>query len=110
MAFNFPSASDSRSATDLKAIFDEYCAIGAAVLQARCDGKRVAVICDSPMTNSVQHYNACFVDPLDPCNFEQQQLLDLQAEVEMCWRQLGYSIKKIVDTNTVNTFCWELRF
>ena len=110
MAFSFPSASDSRSAADLKAIFDENCAIGAAVLQARCDGLRVAVICDSPMTNSVEHYNACFVDPIDPCDFDQQHLLDLQNEVETCWRQLGYSIKKITDPDTGNTFCWEIRW
>jgi len=110
MAFSFPSASDSRSASDLKAVFDENCIIGAAILQARIDGERVATICDSPMTNSTAHYNACFVDPIDLCDFDQQQLLDLQADVVSCWTQLGYSIKKITDTDTNVTFCWVLRW
>lgn len=108
--FTFPSASDSRSASDLKILFEEYCAIGTAILDARCDGDRIVTICNSTMTNSTAYYNAYFVETLDPCDFEQQQILDLQQAVIDCWTQLGYSIKRITDTNTGTTFCWELRW
>ena len=109
MAFSFPTATESRNVADLRAIFDENCAIGTAVLDAREDGLRVATICDSPMTNSTEHYDA-FSQQLDPCDFDQQHLLDLQQEVIDCWTQLGYSIKRITDTDTGNTFCWEVRW
>ena len=110
MVFVFPSASDSRSASDLKILFDEYCAIGSAILEARCAGERMTTVCDSFMTNSTEYYDACFVEPIDPCDFEQQQILDLINEVMKCWMQLGYSIKKITDPNTGTTFCWEIRW
>lgn len=110
MVFSFPTASDSRSASDLQILFEEYCAIGSAILAARCSGDRTVTVCDSTMTNSTEYYNAYFVEPLDPCDFDQQQILDLQNEVISCWQQLGYSIKRITDPDTGVTFCWVLRW
>ena len=80
MAGAFPSASDSRNISDLIAIHAEVCAIETAILLAREQGLRTVTVCDTDFTNSVEHWVA-FTDPIDPCNFDQDQLLSLQNQV-----------------------------
>ncbi len=105
----FPKATDSRSASDLKAIHAEVCAIETAILEARCAGERTVTLCDTDFTNSIEHWVA-FTDPVDPCNFDQDQLLSLQNQVMECFTSLGYSIVRKTDTDTNNTFCWVTRW
>lgn len=109
MAGIFPSATDSRNISDLKAIHTEVCAIETAILDAREQGLRTVTVCDTDFTNSVEHWVA-FTDPPDPCNFDQDQLLSLQNQVLECFTSLGYSIVRKTDLNTNNTFCWVIRW
>lgn len=105
----FPKASDSRNIADLKAIHAEVCDIETAILDARELGNRIAIICDTAFTNSIPHWTA-WTDPVDPCDFDQDQLLSLQTQVMECFTSLGYSIVRKTDTGTNNTFCWTLRW
>ncbi len=58
MSFKFPSAADSKSASELKALHTEICAIETAILDARCEGERSVTICDTPFATSTAHYDA----------------------------------------------------
>ena len=116
MSFVFPSASDSRNITDLRAIHVEVCAIQTAILDAREEGLRTATVCDTPMTLSTEHFDAwnvninqnqCAVVVSDPI---EQHLLDLQNQVIACFTVLGYSIVRVTNIETGTTFCWEINW
>jgi len=116
MSFKFPSASESGSIADLKAIHSEICAIETAILDAREQGLRMVTICDSPMALSVDHFNAwninvnqnqCAIITATPT---EQHLIDLQNQVIQCFIELGYSIVRVTNTITGNTFCWEIKY
>ena len=112
--FTFPSASDSRSISDLRAIHSEICDIETAILDAREAGLRTVDVCDSPMALSTEHYDAwnininqnqCSVAIADPA---EAHLIDLQDQVLECFTSLGYSIVRITNPGTGNTFCWRI--
>lgn len=114
MSFTFPSASDSRNISDLRILHTEICAIQTAILDAREQGSRTVDVCDSPMALDSDHFaawninvnqNQCSVAIADP---EEAHLIDLQDQVLQCFRSLGYSIVRITDPVTPNTFCWRI--
>jgi len=109
MSCVFPGATDSRNISDLKAIHAEVCAIETAILDAREQGERTVTICDTDFTTSVEHWTA-WTDPIDPCNFDQDQLLSLQNQVMECFTSLGYSIVRKTNLATNNSFCWIVRW
>lgn len=114
MSFTFPSASDSRNISDLRAIHAEICAIQTAILDARELELRTIDVCDSPMALSTEHFDAwninvnqnqCSVAIADPT---EAHLIDLQDQVIQCFTGLGYSIVRITNPNNPNLFCWRL--
>ena len=114
MSFEFPSATDSRNISDLRAIHSEICALQTAILDAREQGLRMVTVCDSPMALSTEHFDAWFINVdqnqcaiviADP---DEAHLIDLQDQVIKCFTGLGYSIVRMTNPNTGNTFCWEI--
>lgn len=112
--FEFPSASDSRSISDLRVIHSELCDLQTAVLDAREQELRTVTVCDSPMALSTEHFdvwninvnqNQCAIVIADPT---EAHLIDLQDQVISCFTSLGYSIVRKTNTLTGNTFCWEI--
>lgn len=113
--FKFPNAADSKNISELRAIHTEICAIETAILDAREDGLRTVTVCNTAMTMSVDHWNA-FQSFQNQCGIgvgstdEQKNLLGLQNQIIACFESLGYSIARVTNTNTGNTFCWELKW
>lgn len=112
MSFKFPTASESKDASELKAIHIEVCAIQTAILDARCAGERSVSICDTPFTTSTEHWDA-FQEFQGKCGtagltIDAKHLLSLQEQVVACFANLGYSILRVTNTITENTFCWEI--
>ncbi len=112
MSFKFPTASESKDASELKAIHAEVCAIQTDILDARCEGLRAVTICDTPMTTSTDHWDA-FQEFQGKCGTaglttEHKELLSLQNQVVACFVNLGYSILRVTNEDTGNTFCWEV--
>ncbi len=116
MSFEFPTATDSRNISDLRAIHSEVCALQTAILDAREQGLRTVTVCDSPMALSTEHFDAwsinvdqnqCAIVVADP---DEQHLLDLQDQVITCFTSLGYSIVRETNPLTGNTFCWKINW
>lgn len=114
MSFSFPTAAESKNISELKAIHEEVCAIQGAILDARCNGLRSISICNTPMTMSTDHWDAwqefqgkCGTSGLTT---DSKYLLSLQDQVIACFTALGYSIKRVTNTGSGNTFCWEVNW
>jgi len=101
--FTFPTASDSRNISDLRAIHAEICDIETAILDARELGLRTIDVCDSPMALSTAHYDAwninvnqnqCSVAIVDPT---EAHLIDLQNQCAQYQAQLDDCLSELLD-------------
>lgn len=114
MSCNFPTADDSKSISELRTIHLETCAIQTAILDAREAGLRTATICNTAVTMSTAHWNA-YQQYLGKCGTaglttDDKNLLELQADIIDCIESLGYSVKRVTNTATGNTFCWVIEW
>ncbi len=112
MSFKFPTAADSKSISELRAIHTEICAIETAILDAREEGLRSVTICDTPFATSTEHWDA-FQNFQGKCGTaglfdDEKYLLSLQDQVIACFVGLGYSILRVTNPATGNTFCWSI--
>ena len=100
----FPTASESRIISDLKVVHTEVRLLESAVLDARDLGERVAVITDSPMAISVPHWEAF------KRTVPNDRLISQQNQVIEHFEFLNYSIVRVTNITTNNTFNWEIRW
>ena len=109
MSSVFPSANESRKISDIQAIHTEVCAIETDILDSRFLGDRTVTISDTAMSTSTAHWTA-FTTPLNECDLDQVNLLDLQKQVIDCFQSLKYSITRVTNIGTSNTFDWVIKW
>jgi hypothetical protein len=110
--FNFPTADESREIADLRAVQAEVCALQVAILDAREAGQREVTVCDTPMTMSTDYWQAWQDGELiASCEGgEVTTLLDRMDAVICYFQELGYSITRVTNDATGDTFCWVIKW
>lgn len=109
MSSVFPSANESRKIADIQAIHTEVCTLETDILDARVLGNRTVTVSDTAMSTSTDHWTA-FTTPLNECDLTQVNLRDLQKQVVDCFQALKYSITRVTNVGTGNTFDWVIKW
>jgi hypothetical protein len=106
MADCFPSAGDLRAKKLMNSeIMREICAIRIAIIEANEACNLQVTVCDSGMTSGDEATD--YFQAWKGCNSDRFKELEMQTVIE-CFTNLGYSIVRITNTATNNTFCWQV--
>jgi hypothetical protein len=108
--FRFPTAQESRSISDLREIQAEVCSLQMAILDAREMGLRSTTVCDSNMATDTDHWQTWINGISASCDSVERTMLDRQESVICYFEGLGYSISRVTNEITGNTFCWVIRW
>jgi hypothetical protein len=104
----FPTAGDLRAKKLMNSdIMREICALRVAIIAANEECNLEVTVCDSGMTSgpeAIDYYNAW-----KGCNTDRFKELEMQTIIS-CFTDLGYSIVRITNTATNNTFCWQIKW
>ncbi len=98
----FPTAQESKQISQLAVVHTEVRTIESSVLTAREKGLRVALVNNTPVTNSKDYF---LVWKKQQTNTNYTEIMD---QIITYFQTLGYVILRKTNQNTSNTFDWEI--